>query len=119
MTGAAAGIGLATAHAFAARGDVVMLTDRDAGAAARAAEALGAAHVGIAMDVTDGAAVTRVLDDIVARFGRIDVLVNNAAVIDAHAHALLDIPAATVAFLASADAGYITGADLRCGLPGA
>jgi hypothetical protein len=101
ITGAAAGIGLATAHAFAAKGHVVALTDRDADAVFTAAQSLGDPHAGFEMNVTDDAAVTQVFDEVLARFGRIDVLVNNAAIIDAAAQSLFDIPTATIRELLS------------------
>lgn len=93
VTGAAAGIGLATAQAFVARGDVVVLTDRDGPGVARAALAIGSDSIGLAMDVTDDDAVTGVVNAIVSRFGRIDVLVNNAAIIDGEASPMIDISA--------------------------
>lgn len=57
ITGAAAGIGLATAQAFAATGDTVVLADIDGAAAASRAAELGPEHLGVAMDVADEATV--------------------------------------------------------------
>ena len=85
ITGAASGIGLACARRFSANGDTVVLIDRDVdGADARAAE-LG--QVAIAADVADESQVIACFARIVERFGRIDVLVNNAGIVDADATA--------------------------------
>lgn len=96
ITGAAAGIGLATAHAFARAGDTIVLTDIDGAAAKRAAGALGPGHLGLPLDVADEAAVIAVIGDVAQRFGRLDVLVNNAGIVDPDARPALDIPLAEV-----------------------
>lgn len=83
LTGAARGIGGAAAELFAREGAQVIVTDRDAAdAQASVAElaAMGMAIEGWALDVVDEAAWERVVDDIVTRFGKLDVLVNNAGV---------------------------------------
>lgn len=87
VTGAADGIGWATAQRFAAGGAQVVLADlRGDAAAARAAElsagASGAAHLGLACDVTQEDAVQALVAAVVARCGRIDALVNNAGIGD-------------------------------------
>jgi NAD(P)-dependent dehydrogenase (short-subunit alcohol dehydrogenase family) len=82
ITGAATGIGLATAKAFALAGDTVVLTDRDAERVARRAADLGPPHLAMTLDVSDEAAVVKVIGEVAARFGRLDVLVNNAGVDD-------------------------------------
>ena len=79
VTGAASGIGLATARLFAAEGAIVTLVDRDGPAAREAAEALGAIHHAVAMDVTDEAAWIALHDELSAR-GGCDLLVNNAGI---------------------------------------
>ena len=85
VTGGAAGIGRATALRFARGGYAVSAWDVDeAGATALAPElkAAGAPDAeGQKVDVTDSAAVERVAADVVARFGRVDVLVNNAGIV--------------------------------------
>jgi NAD(P)-dependent dehydrogenase (short-subunit alcohol dehydrogenase family) len=80
ITGGAAGIGLAYARRFLAEGARVVIADvADAPAAA---EKLGAPDrtLGVRTDVSDMDAVRRLVDTAVGRFGRVDVLVNNAAV---------------------------------------
>jgi NADP-dependent 3-hydroxy acid dehydrogenase YdfG len=78
ITGGGRGIGRATGAAFAASGAVVVLADLDLPAAEAAADAIGATAFGV--DVTARASFERCVTDVVDRFGRIDVLVNNAGV---------------------------------------
>ena len=82
VTGAASqrGIGRATARLFALHGGLVIILDLDGDAAAAAASELGDAHRGYACDVTDKAACEAAVDKVVAEFGRVDVLVNNAGI---------------------------------------
>lgn len=87
VTGAASGIGLATARAFAAAGAQVLVTDLDGDAAARAAAELPGA-VGLALDVTSEPAWAAA---IAAAGERLDVLVNNAGVAEAGALADHDL----------------------------
>jgi NAD(P)-dependent dehydrogenase (short-subunit alcohol dehydrogenase family) len=76
ITGAASGIGAATAHRFAAEGATVAIFDRDAEGAIRvAAEVGGHAY---ALDVRDAGELTQVIDLVAQTLGRIDILVNNA-----------------------------------------
>lgn len=80
VTGGAAGIGLAISRAFATNhATVCLVTIRVAEAAKRAAE-LGMQCAAFGCDVSDAASVSRVVNQIVAQFGRIDILVNNAGV---------------------------------------
>lgn len=81
ITGAARGIGLACAHAFAAEGAKVAIADLDAEKGAAAAAELGPAARFLACDVGDAAQVTRLVGATLAWTGRLDVLVNNAAII--------------------------------------
>jgi rhamnose utilization protein RhaD (predicted bifunctional aldolase and dehydrogenase)/NAD(P)-dependent dehydrogenase (short-subunit alcohol dehydrogenase family) len=76
ITGAAGGIGEATARAFAREGASLYLADRDAEGVARVAESLDAAHQ--TLDVTDVAAVESCVEGIVALHGGIDGVVSNA-----------------------------------------
>jgi NAD(P)-dependent dehydrogenase (short-subunit alcohol dehydrogenase family) len=81
VTGAASGIGAATALAFARHGAKVLVTDiADTSATLDAIAALGGEAYGEALDVTDEAAVDAVVDGMVARWGRIDVGFNNAGI---------------------------------------
>jgi NAD(P)-dependent dehydrogenase (short-subunit alcohol dehydrogenase family) len=83
VTGAASGMGLATAQAFAEAGAAVTLADRDADAARTAAEKLSAAGllaIGIGCDVTDESKVAAMIDQTVATFGRLDMAFNNAGI---------------------------------------
>ena len=80
VTGAARGIGLAIAGAFTAEGATVWLTDIDDAAGEAAAAALGASAHYAHLDVRDEADWQRVLEQVVAAHGRLDVLVNNAGV---------------------------------------
>ena len=79
VTGAASGIGLATAVRFAAEGATVLLADRDEPKLADALASLtGKGHETIVLDVTDDGGWTALATRIEERFGRLDVLVNNA-----------------------------------------
>ena len=82
ITGAASarGIGRATAQAFAAQGAKVAILDLDASAATEAAASLGEGHLGVAANVADEAQVRDAIAQVLAQFGRIDVLVNNAGI---------------------------------------
>src|SRR2546426_12229568 len=81
VTGAASGMGLATAQAFANAGAAVALADVNAGAVRAAAEALGAAGhkaIGICCDVANIDEVGAMVDQTDATFGRLDIAFNNA-----------------------------------------
>ncbi|MDX8153736.1 SDR family oxidoreductase [Patulibacter brassicae] len=80
ITGAARGIGLATAKALHAAGCKVALGDIDAEEARRQAEGLGERAVGLAVDVTDPASFASFLADAEQALGPIDVLHNNAGI---------------------------------------
>ena len=84
VTGANRGIGLEIVRQLARRGLSVVLASRDLakGEAAAARLALEGVEVPvIAIDVTDGESVRAGVADVLSRFGRIDVLVNNAAIL--------------------------------------
>jgi 3-oxoacyl-[acyl-carrier protein] reductase len=83
VTGAAQGIGLATAQKFACEGAIVVCCDRrQAGVdeAVAACRAEGARAEGFVVDVTRREQVEAMAAGVKARFGRIDVLVNNAGI---------------------------------------
>ena len=84
VTGAARGIGAATALRLAQEGARVALADLDAEGVERTAAEIaqsGAETLGLACDVSDGAAVQRTVEQTAARFGQLDILVNNAGII--------------------------------------
>jgi NAD(P)-dependent dehydrogenase (short-subunit alcohol dehydrogenase family) len=80
VTGAARGIGLATAQELSRRGSIVVIVDLDPDSARAAAETLSGSAVGVAADVTDRGAMQRVVADAVERFGGVDVVVANAGI---------------------------------------
>ena len=82
VTGAASprGIGRATARALAAQGAHVVILDLRLEDAQGAAAELGAAHLGLACDVTDKDACVAAARETLQRYGRIDGLVNNAGI---------------------------------------
>jgi NAD(P)-dependent dehydrogenase (short-subunit alcohol dehydrogenase family) len=82
ITGAASarGIGKATARLFAEHGARVAILDLSAEAAEQAAADIGPSHIGIQCNVTSKPDCERAAADVIARLGRIDVLVNNAGI---------------------------------------
>lgn len=83
VTGAAGGIGRATALAFARAGASVAVADLDqTGAAETAAQitATGGQTLGLQLDVTDSDAVKAALDQVMTTFGRLDLAFNNAGI---------------------------------------
>jgi len=81
VTGGARGIGRAIAGRFAEEGACVSILALHADSAARAADELGARALGIGGDVSSEHDVRRAVDETVATFGRLDVMVNNAGAI--------------------------------------
>ena len=84
VTGAARGIGFATAQRFADEGARVAILDLDEGQAAEAAARLGSAHdgghLGVGCNVGDSASVEAAVTRVVAELGGLHILVNNAGV---------------------------------------
>jgi len=80
VTGSTRGIGRAIAEAFAESGARVAVVGRDLERANEAASAIGNGAVGFAADVSDTAAVTKLVDDVEKALGSIDILVNNAGI---------------------------------------
>ena len=83
VTGAAAGMGLATAKAFAEAGAAVVLADfKEEAVKAEAQKLVAAGHkaIGVRCDVSDDAQVAAMVDRTVDEFGRLDAAFNNAGV---------------------------------------
>ncbi|MFI1583668.1 short-chain dehydrogenase/reductase [Embleya sp. NPDC020630] len=81
VTGAAGGIGAASAKALHARGANVVLTGRNPDSLARLAESLGPARtLAMSVDVTDGHALAEAVDRTVDRFGSLDIVFANAGI---------------------------------------
>jgi len=78
ITGSSRGLGRALAEAVLASGDNLVATARDPAQLADLSERYGGQVLTLALDVTDEAAATAAVDATVKRFGRLDVLVNNA-----------------------------------------
>lgn len=80
VTGGGSGIGAAIASAFATKGARIAVVDLNADAAQRHADTVGNDSRGFRCDVSDPASVTATVDEVLAAFGRIDILVNSAGV---------------------------------------
>jgi NAD(P)-dependent dehydrogenase (short-subunit alcohol dehydrogenase family) len=80
LTGASSGIGRASALAFAARGDRLVLAARGADDLKKVAEACGNDPLVVPTDITDRGALDALLSKAVERYGRVDVWVDSAAV---------------------------------------
>lgn len=94
VTGAARGIGRSIAEVFAEQGAHVVVTDVVGEGAQSVAEGINAANnleaIAISLDVREPDNVRQAFDATVAKFGRIDILVNNAAIL--RAHYIVDFP---------------------------
>jgi NADP-dependent 3-hydroxy acid dehydrogenase YdfG len=80
ITGAARGIGRATAQALLGQGMKVAIGDVDVDAARKTAEELGPSAVALSLDVTDRQSFSDFLDEAERQLGPLDVLVNNAGI---------------------------------------
>ncbi len=80
ITGGARGIGRATATLLAARGMRVAIGDLDLQAATQTASEIGPSAVALPLDVTDRASFTAFLDGVEEQLGPLDVLINNAGI---------------------------------------
>jgi NAD(P)-dependent dehydrogenase (short-subunit alcohol dehydrogenase family) len=82
ITGAASGIGAATAELLSERGDRVVVADINVAAAGALATRLGPDTIALELDITSERAWEAALDETVARFGALDVLINNAGIVE-------------------------------------
>ncbi len=80
LTGGSTGIGLDCAKAYAAEGAKVALVARDGEASARAAADLGGDHLGFACDVSKDGEVKAAIDRVLAHYGKLDAIHNNAGI---------------------------------------
>jgi NAD(P)-dependent dehydrogenase (short-subunit alcohol dehydrogenase family) len=82
ISGAASlrGIGLATARLFAEHGAKIAILDIDEAAAKAAALSLGEGHIGLKCDVGDKSSCERAAKTVLATFGHLDILLNNAGI---------------------------------------
>jgi len=100
ITGAARGIGKATAEAFVRQGMKVAIGDLDVAEAQKAADALGSGVIALELNVTDKDSIEKFLDETERQLGPVDVFVNNAGIMplskfweedDATARRIVDI----------------------------
>ncbi len=89
ITGAARGIGLAAALQLVSRGTHVVIASREVDRALSAASALGCDS--IQLDITDPGSIRDAVESLKNRLGRIDVLVNNSAILLDHYGSLLEL----------------------------
>jgi NAD(P)-dependent dehydrogenase (short-subunit alcohol dehydrogenase family) len=80
VTGANQGVGFQVAKELAANGLAVLVGSRDLARGEAAAKEIGAAAVALQLDVTDRVSIAAAADRIGKEFGRLDLLVNNAAI---------------------------------------
>lgn len=90
VTGATRGLGLAIAEAFVAEGAEVVMTGRSVDEGQKGAGKIGAKAHFIECDLTRSDRIDKLVAEVDARFGKIDVLVNNAG--DLHRASILDLP---------------------------
>ena len=83
ITGSARGIGRAFAEAYVREGAMVAVADIDIARASQIAAELGDAAIAVEMDVTRQASIDWAVSQTVEAFGRIDILINNAAIFTA------------------------------------
>src|SRR5207302_1531530 len=91
VTGAASGIGRAIALRFAREGAQVVINDVNAAATAATVQTIsdnGGSAIAVVADVSDKGQVDRLFDTTLERFGTVDVLVNNAGLINVERHFL-------------------------------
>jgi NAD(P)-dependent dehydrogenase (short-subunit alcohol dehydrogenase family) len=94
VTGAGGGLGKSHARLLASLGAKVVVNDMDAVAAEQAAAeivAQGGDAIGIGASVTDEQAIARMVETVMARWGRIDILINNAGILRDKSFAKMDL----------------------------
>lgn len=84
VTGAAEGIGWATAHLFAGAGWRMTIADIRADAAQARAQELGPGHLGVGCDVASEADVVKTVETVMRQCGRLDAVINNAGIGSPH-----------------------------------
>ncbi|BBP59604.1 L-iditol 2-dehydrogenase [Pseudomonas sp. St316] len=82
VTGGARGIGRTFAQAYINEGATVAIADIDLERAQATAAELGDSAYAVKMDVTDQASIDQAIEAVVARVGKLDILINNAALFD-------------------------------------
>ena len=115
ITGASRGIGAAAAIAFAHKGALVALLARSGAQIEDVAGKIGADAMAVQCDVADWASVQTAMAAVVNRFGRVDVLINNAGVIDPISFLADTDPTAWARAIATNLSGVFHG--LRAALP--
>ena len=107
VTGAAQGMGKAVALRLGEEGATVIAADINGAGAAATAKTIGGGALGLACDIGDEAAVVKLFDSVAAKFGKLDILVNVAAIVPfmkwdeltftewRRAHQLLDLACGT------------------------
>ncbi|WP_170605524.1 L-iditol 2-dehydrogenase [Ruegeria arenilitoris] len=83
ITGAARGIGLAFAEAYASEGARVALADVDVARAQESASEIGSSAVAVEMDVREQSSIDNAISEVSSHFGPIEILINNAAIFSA------------------------------------
>ncbi|WP_022704077.1 L-iditol 2-dehydrogenase [Pseudorhodobacter ferrugineus] len=83
ITGAARGIGRGFAEAYVREGATVAIADINLDAAKAAASEIGSAAYAVQLDVSDQSSIDAAIAAVVARAGKLDILINNAALFDA------------------------------------
>src|ERR1700733_8417472 len=79
VTGGAMGIGRSTAELLAREGATVMIADRNPPGATQVAERIGGQAAAFRFDAADAPSIEALVEATIARFGRVDILHNNAA----------------------------------------
>lgn len=92
ITGAGRGLGKVIAHAYADAGATIAIHYNSSakGAEETVNELNGNGHCAIQADISNTAAVKKLIEDAVEKFGRLDIVINNAAVIEYHPFADID-----------------------------